>query len=122
MALTKSLQNEWTYLQRVTYGCGSHFEVIESAQVMSSRHPTVFYFLFLRAWVASTSEFQHCLLKTIMRRASQLIISAIKGICQFSLYDHDNIVSDARSDFYMYKAKCALEMELFSNIFDNADH
>ena len=75
IALTKSLQNEWTYLQRVTSGCGSQFEVIESTlfsvflpslfgHVIS--HLTAFYFLFLRAWVASTSEFQHCLLRTIM--------------------------------------------------------
>ena len=41
IALTKSLQNEWTFLQRVTPGCGSLFNVIESA-LSSVFLPTLF--------------------------------------------------------------------------------
>ena len=94
--------------------CFLSFFLVSS--VMSSHHLTTFYFLFLRAWVASTSKLQHCLLRTIMTPLDM----PLKGLCQFSLYDHDNFVSNARSDFY--KAKCALEMGLFSNIFVNTDH
>ena len=31
IALTRSLKNEWTFLQRVTSGCSSLFDVIKSA-------------------------------------------------------------------------------------------
>ena len=119
-------------LQRVTSGCGSQFEVIESA-LFSVFLPSLF------GHVITPSDRLLFSLPTCMGglntriptlsfendhdssiRASQLIISALKGLCQFSLYDHNNFVSDGRSDFY--KAKCALETELFSNIFDNVDH
>ena len=132
IALTKSLQNEWTFLQRVTSGCGSQFEVIKSAP-FSVFLPSLFSHVItpsdrllfslpacmgglnIRIPTLSSENYHDS-----SRCASQLIISAIKGLCQFSLYDHDKFVSGARSDFY--KAKCALETEPFSNIFDNTDH
>ena len=83
--------------------CGSHFEVIESA-LFSVFLPSLF------GHVITPSD---CLLFSLparmgglniriptlspenshdsSRRASQLIISAIKGLCRFSLYDHDNM-------------------------------
>ena len=107
-AYTKSLQNEWTFLQRVTPDCQSLFLDLESA-ISKSFIPALFgqecstidrslFSLPLRLGGLNirnpvTTASAHY---TASRSATELLIKAITSITSFSPYDHICQVLSAR--------------------------
>ena len=131
IALTRSLQHEWSFLQRVTSDCGQLFEDIET--MLASR--------FIPALFGQDSTSQERLLYSLparmggldivnpvssadhtystSRKATHLLIEAIKGICTFSVSDHDALVSDARLDHT--KSQQEINDHTFSYLLNQSD-
>ena len=107
-AYTKSLQNDWTFLQRVTPDCHSLFTDLESA-ITSTLNPALFgqecstndwslFSLPLRLGGLNirnpvTTAAAHY---TSSRSACELLINAVTGDTSFSSYDHICQVYSAR--------------------------
>ena len=111
-ALTKCLQGEWVYLQRVIPGCGSLFsdltdilrtsflpalfgcEITSLEQQLFSL-PVRFGGLGLSVPTASAVD-----LFTASRHATQVIVGAIKQACQFQISVHDDMVFSAKKAYH----------------------
>ncbi len=131
IALTKSLQHEWLFLQRVTNNCGHLFQSIEDA-ISSSFIPDLF------GHVCSSLDHQLYSLPTKMgslniripsisadllyenyRAASQLLIESITSSIALSLPDHVSLVLESRLRYNTMKE--AADKLLLSNIIDQVD-
>ena len=109
-AFTKSLQHEWTYLQRVTENCGSLFKDLESV-ISSSFIPALFgqrctsndrllFSLPIRSGglgIRVPTE-TAALAYTTSRSATEVLVNAIKNKFAFSSYDHICQVLQSRKD------------------------
>uniref|UniRef100_A0A1X7T975 Uncharacterized protein n=1 Tax=Amphimedon queenslandica TaxID=400682 RepID=A0A1X7T975_AMPQE len=131
IALTKSLQNEWLYLQKVTPNCGHLFQSVEDSlssvfipaligHNASSRDRTLFYLpvrfdgLNIRDPIVNAES-----LYNTSREATQVLSDSIKGFHEFSLSDHMELILSTRSAFI--KAQHDIYAQIFSKIFDSSD-
>ena len=115
IALTRSLQHEWIFLQRVIKNCGHLFQMIEdtlSSQFIPNLFghdcinydrqlyslPTKMGGLNIRI-PTSTADLAY----NASRAATRLLIESIKRSSSFSLPDHESTVLESRSDFHTIK-------------------
>ena len=110
-ALTRCLQGEWVYLQRVIPGCSSLFSDLTNV-LLTSFLPALFgceissleqklfslpvRFGGLGISVPTASAVD---LYTASRHATQVIVSAIKQACSFQISVHDDMVFAARKAY-----------------------
>ena len=131
IAFSKSLQNEWAFLQRVTPDCSHLFRPIENA--LSS--------IFIPALLGHDISTRDCSLFSLpvhfgglnirdptinakslydaSRCATQALIDVIKGDSDLCLADHDNLVTSVRHDWI--KEQQTLHNHIFSDIFKSSD-
>ena len=130
-ALTKCLQGEWVYLQRVIPGCGSLFSdltdilrtsflpalfgcEITSLEQQLFLQPIRFGGLGLSVPTASAVD-----LFTASRHATQVIVGAIKQACQFQISVHDDMVFSAQKAYHQLM-ECS-HIDLFSVVLSGFD-
>ena len=130
-ALTKCLQGEWVYLQRVIPGCGSLFsdltdilrtsflpalfgcETTSLEQQLFSL-PVRFGGLGLSVPTASAVD-----LFTASRHATQVIVGAIKQACQIQISVHDDMVFSAKKAYHQLLERS--HNDLFSVVLSGFD-
>uniref|UniRef100_A0A1X7SXG4 Reverse transcriptase domain-containing protein n=1 Tax=Amphimedon queenslandica TaxID=400682 RepID=A0A1X7SXG4_AMPQE len=131
VALTKSLQCEWTFLQRVIPPCSHLFQAIENSLSSSfipnllghecSKLDRLVYSLPTKLGglniplptLSTTLAYESSL------AATSILSDAIKGSITFSLSDHEGQVLQSRSDFS--KLKLSAHDNTLSHIIDMAD-
>jgi hypothetical protein len=124
-------QNEWNFLQSVTPDCGHLFHDVEES-LLSSFIPslmghnislserTLFSLpihmggLDIRIPMNSADP-----LYMSSKNATQFLTDAIKGVCAFSSYDHDVILSNFKSQHF--NTMQDINNHLFSDIFNNSN-
>ena len=130
-ALTKCLEGEWVYLQRVIPGCGSLFSdltdilrtsflpalfgcEITSLEQQLFLLPVRFGGLGLSVSTASAVD-----LFTASRHATQVIVGAIKQACQFQVSVHDDMVFSAKKAYHQLLERS--HNDLFSVVLSGFD-
>ena len=131
IALTRSLQHEWTFLQRITPHCGQFFDKLD--HVLTSQFlPALFgqditsnkrllYFLPTHMGglnikiPTQTSDITYF---TYRNTSKHLIDSILKKI-DFSIFDHDSQVLATKSDFHCQQLEA--DSNNFSALFDQLD-
>ena len=130
VALTRSLQNEWSFLQRVVPHCGHHFQWVENALACNFIpsllcHVTTpidcdLFSLPVRhggLGISNPTTTADSLYSTSIR-ATQLLCNAVRGHCTYSLSDHF-LVHSTRSD-YLHSQE-VIYTEFYNNIFEQSD-
>ena len=132
-ALTKSLQNEWTYLQRVVPDCDSLFESIELilsdeflpalfGNSQTSKSERLLYSLPIRMGglnirnptITATNSYQSS------RKATFILIEAIKGNISFCPIEHHDSVSQSRLEHR--SNKLLYDNNTFDIVLNQLDH
>ena len=131
VALTRSLQNEWSFLQRVVPHCGHHFQQVENAlacnfipsllgHVITPIDRDLFSLPVRHGGLGirnptTTADSSY----STSRCATQLLSDAIRGRCTYSFSDHFNLVHSTRSD-YLHSQE-VIYNEVYNNIFEQSD-
>ena len=128
VALTKSLQNEWSFLQRVVPHCGHHFQQVEKSNFIPSllghditpldrdlfSLPVRLGGLGIRNPTTTADS-----LYSTSRHATQLLSNAIMGLGTYSFADHYDLVLSTRSDYLLSQE--VIYSQVYDTIFQQSD-